>query len=163
MLRNRHRHSTRYMRVLVTRSAVALVALTAASPATADPGADTPVAPSYGSPYVERAEWVQWDGLPSLRVYPTPAGRGAAGRIGSGAQAAQAWAEVLMAAPDADSAGMRAQFFCHWQFAELADPGKLSWNLEPWRPIVDETELVDSGCNPGGADVGVPAPRGGGV
>ena len=33
--------------------------------------------------------------------------------------------------------GMRAQFMCHWQFAELADPGKVSWNLEPWRPEVD--------------------------
>ena len=23
---------------------------------------------------------------------------------------------------------------CHWQFAEFAEPGKTSWNLEPWRP-----------------------------
>ena len=33
---------------------------------------------------------------------------------------------------------MRAQFLCHWQLAEFAEPGKTSWNLEPWRPGVDE-------------------------
>ena len=41
---------------------------------------------------------------------------------------------------------------CHWQFAELAQPGKTSWNLEPWRPVVDDAEMVASGCNPGGTE-----------
>ena len=52
-------------------------------------------------------------------------------------QADEAWAEVLASAPDADTPGMRAQFLCHWQLAEFAEPGKTSWNLEPWRPSVD--------------------------
>jgi hypothetical protein len=58
---------------------------------------------------------------------------------------------VLAASPDADTAGMRAQFICHWQFAEIAEPGKTSWNLEPWRPVVDESQMVASRCNPGGS------------
>ena len=32
----------------------------------------------------------------------------------------------LASAPDADIPGMRAQFMCHWQFAELVEPGKTS-------------------------------------
>ena len=44
---------------------------------------------------------------------------------------------MIAAAPDADIPGMRAQFLCHWQLAEFAEPGKTSWNLEPWRPSVD--------------------------
>nr|WP_257786930.1 DUF2599 domain-containing protein [Mycobacterium intracellulare] len=60
--------------------------------------------------------------------------------------------EVLALAPDADTPGMRAQFLCHWQFAELARPGKTSWNLEPWRPVVDDAEMVASDCNPGGGE-----------
>ena len=47
---------------------------------------------------------------------------------------------------------MRAQFICHWQFAEMAQPGKTSWNLEPWRPVVDDTERFASACNPGGQE-----------
>ena len=47
---------------------------------------------------------------------------------------------------------MRAQFVCHWNYAEFAEPGKTSWNLEVWRPAVDENTMVVSGCNPGGAE-----------
>ena len=57
-------------------------------------------------------------------------------RLSSGttAQADEAWTEVLTLSPDADIPGMREQFMCHWQYAELAYPDKTSWNLEPWRP-----------------------------
>ena len=91
-------------------------------------------------------------GLTSLRVYPTPSGRAAPASRGRRPAADEAWAEVLALSPDADTAGMRAQFICHWQFAELAQPGKASWNLEPWRPVVDDAEMVASGCNPGGPE-----------
>ena len=64
----------------------------------------------------------------------------------------EAWAEVLVLSPDADTAGMRAQFVCHWQFAELVQPGKASWNLEPWRPVVNDAEMFATGCNPGGPE-----------
>jgi hypothetical protein len=47
---------------------------------------------------------------------------------------------------------MRAQFVCHWHFAELAQPGKTSWNLEAWRPFVDDDAMLASRCNPGGAE-----------
>lgn len=92
--------------------------------------------------------------LPTLRVYPTAAGRAVAGKLGkTAAQTQEAWREVLMLAPDADSPGMRAQFVCHWNFAELAHPGKTSWDLEPWRPDVDDSDMLLAGCNPGGDEL----------
>ncbi|OBG26830.1 hypothetical protein A5672_06135 [Mycobacterium alsense] len=119
--------------------------------ASADPGAAQPaLAPSPQPPFVDHTQWARWQGLPSLRVFPTPSGRTAARQPGTAAD--EAWAEVLALAPDADTPGMRAQFVCHWQFAELAQPGKASWNLEPWRPVVDDAEMVATGCNPGGPE-----------
>jgi len=61
-------------------------------------------------------------------------------------------ARLLALAPDADTPGMRQQFVCHWRFAELAKPGKTSWNLEPWRPLVDNATMIWSRCNPGGTE-----------
>lgn len=101
---------------------------------------------------VDHTEWAQWQGRSSLRVFPTPAGRTASRTPTSMAWGDEAWSEVLALAPDADTPGMRAQFLCHWQFAELARPGKTSWNLEPWRPVVDDAEMVASDCNPGGGE-----------
>lgn len=99
--------------------------------------------------FIDRAEWAKWGDLSSLRVYPTAAGRQAStGTVSPDA----AWAQVLRLAPDADLPGMRAQFVCHWQFAELGQPGKVSWNLEPWRPEVDATTMAQTGCNPGGTE-----------
>ena len=121
--------------------------------AVADPGTDVSV-PSYSPPFVDHTEWAQWGrrNLTSLRIYPTPSGRVAARQPGTTAAADEAWAEVLAASPAADTAGMRAQFNCHWQFAEIAEPGKTSWNLEPWRPVVDDSQMFASRCNPGGSE-----------
>ncbi|MBO0679294.1 DUF2599 domain-containing protein [Mycolicibacterium sp. S2-37] len=102
--------------------------------------------------YVDHVVWAKWGDLSSLRVYPTAAARQAARQAGTVAQADQAWSQVLAAAPDADIPGMREQFVCHWQYAELAQPGKTSWNLEPWRPEVDPTTMLAAGCNPGGTE-----------
>ena len=105
------------------------------------------------SAYIDHATWVSYGGLSSLRVYPTTVGRQVARQLDKTAeQAEQAWLEVLAAAPDANTAGMRSQFVCHWNFAELAEPGKTSWNLEVWRPTVGDDAMVLSGCNPGGAE-----------
>ncbi|HEU4360659.1 MAG TPA: DUF2599 domain-containing protein [Mycobacterium sp.] len=103
-------------------------------------------------PYVNRTEWVQWDGMSSLRVYPTATGRVEAGEFGTARAGEQAWHEVVKQNPQADTPGMRAQFMCHWQFAEMVEPGKTSWNLEPWRPVVDTAVMLATGCNPGGAE-----------
>jgi hypothetical protein len=148
------------MKALLAAPAAACVgllgALTGVPSALADPvgGAAAPSAPSAPSPpFVDHTEWTQWGGgLTSLRVFPTPSGRAAAREPGVLASADEAWAEVLALSPDADTAGMRAQFVCHWRFAESAQPGKASWNLEPWRPVVDEAEMVASRCNPGGPE-----------
>ncbi|EKF25282.1 hypothetical protein C731_0714 [Mycolicibacterium hassiacum DSM 44199] len=102
-------------------------------------------------PYVDHVEWAKWGDLSSLRVYPTPAGRAASG-IGSGVGPEHAWAEVLALAPEAERPGMYEQFVCHWQFAELVEPGKISWNLEPWRPAVPLERVIEAGCNPGGTE-----------
>lgn len=105
--------------------------------------------------YVDRVEWVEWGGrgdLASLRIYPTPAARAAAAQLGTTAQGDRAWAEVLALSPQADLPGMREQFRCHWQLAEFAEPGKTSWNLEPWRPRVEYPDMIAAGCNPGAAE-----------
>lgn len=115
-----------------------------AAPAHANP--PTPPSP----PYIDHTQWVRpGSGPSSLHVYPTQAGRVASTEFVS---PSEAWAEVLSDAPDADTPGMRAQFVCHWNFAEVADPGKTSWNLEPWRPVVDGGTMIASHCNPGGPE-----------
>lgn len=119
-------------------------ALTVAPSAAADP------VPDPG--YVDHVEWAKWGDLSSLRVYPTDAARALARQPGNTVQADQAWAQVLALSPDADLPGMREQFLCHWTFAELAEPGKTSWNLEPWRPEVAPEVMLASGCNPGGSE-----------
>ncbi|CAN1503493.1 Protein of unknown function DUF2599 [Mycobacteriaceae bacterium] len=113
-----------------------------------------PVASAEGlsGPYIDHVGWVGGGGA-SLRVYPSTVGRAVAGQLDKSAvQSEQAWREVLAWAPEADTPGMRAQFVCHWHFAELAQPGKTSWNLEAWRPFVDDDAMVASRCNPGGAE-----------
>jgi hypothetical protein len=126
----------------VTAAALALAAGATSPPAPAD-------APAPPPPYIDHVTWAKWGDLSSLRVYPTAAGRTESG-IGTRPQADEAWAEVLTLSPDADLPGMREQFLCHWQFAELTQPGKTSWNLEPWRPEVDADQMLEAGCNPGG-------------
>lgn len=120
-------------------------ALWGATPAHADTDSFTP-------PFVDHTEWVHWGDLTSLRVYPTAEGRAAAGTLGTRDQGAEAWSEVLADSPDADEPGMRSQFLCHWYLAEFAEPGKTSWNLEPWRPVVDDSQMLSAGCNPGGTE-----------
>jgi Protein of unknown function (DUF2599) len=135
------------MRVLILAATV-LSVLLGIAPASADPGSS---ALPYAPPFVDHAQWTQWNQLPSLRVYPTTSGRAAARQLGSaGPDEDEAWAEVLALAPGAATPGMHEQFRCHWELAEAFEPGKPSWNLEPWRPVVDDTTMVSSGCNPGG-------------
>ena len=105
-----------------------------------------------GPPYVASAEWAKWGDLSSLRVYPTESARIASAQLGTTGAADEAWTEVLTLSPDADIPGMREQFMCHWQYAELGYPGKTSWNLEPWRPEVSGDEMVAAYCNPGGTE-----------
>ena len=112
----------------------------------------TASADTASPPYIDHVEWAESAGLNSLRVYPTQSGRIEARHLGSNAQGEEAWTEVLALARDADTPGMKAQFLCHWQFAEFAQPGKPSWNLEPWRPVVPDDQMVAARCNPGGIE-----------
>jgi hypothetical protein len=120
------------------------------------PVAPVATAEAISGPYIDRATWARYSGMSSLSVYPTSVGREVAGQFGkSPGESERAWLEVLALVPEADTPGMRAQFVCHWHFAELAEPGKASWNLEAWRPSVDEDVMVASRCNPGGAEEAV--------
>lgn len=103
--------------------------------------------PGHQDIYIDRAEWARFGDRSSLRVYPTPAGRHASIFL---AGPDKAWAEVLKLVPEAGSPGMREQFVCHWRFAEFGQPGKTSWNLEPWRPLAGGLAMIASRCNPGG-------------
>ncbi|HTI77008.1 MAG TPA: DUF2599 domain-containing protein [Mycobacterium sp.] len=131
------------------------LAFIAAAAAITIPLALAPVAsadPVPGPPYVDHVQWAKWGDMSSLRVYPTPAARQASLDANSDAQAGEAWSEVLTLSPDADLPGMQDQFLCHWHYAELFEPGKVSWNLEPWRNKVSEEQMVAAGCNPGGTE-----------
>jgi hypothetical protein len=130
-------------RLLITTVTVAGLILSTACPASADPSA------SPSPPYIADVHWVHSSHHPSLHVYPTRAGRAASILPNSTAQGDEAWGEVLALAPDAATPGMRAQFMCHWAYAEMAEPGKTSWDLEPWRPVVDDQQMIAAGCNPG--------------
>ncbi|WP_371259236.1 DUF2599 domain-containing protein [Mycobacterium sp. GA-1285] len=139
----------RAIAVVVMAAGLIVPALTAPV-ASANPA--PPVGPTVPSPpFVDHVEWAKWGDLSSLRVYPTPAGRQASG-LATPAQSEMAWAEVLALSPDADIPGMKPQFVCHWEFAEYYQPGKTSWNLEPWRPEVSYEQMVETGCNPGGTE-----------
>ena len=132
-------------RLFATALAAAALPIAAAPAVSAAPVVAPP-------PYVDDVTWAKWGDLSSLRVYPTASARDLSDRPGTGAEADQAWAEVLALSPDAAIPGMKEQFICHWRFAELFEPGKISWNLEPWRPEVDDEEMVSTGCNPGGTE-----------
>jgi len=133
------------VRILLAAAAAAAVsvALVLAPVASADP--------VPAPPYVDHVEWAKWADLSSLRVYPTESGRQAS-LVATTSAFDEAWAEVLALSPDANSPGMKHQFQCHWEFAELAQPGKVSWNLEPWRNEVSDQAMADAHCNPGGTE-----------
>lgn len=141
----------KFLLLAPTLALLSMPGVLSAVPAAADPGAADSAGssgPGHAPPYVDHTEWVSWGRGSSLRVYPTPSGR-LASTSGNGQAVEEAWAEVLSLAPNGDTPGMRAQFVCHWRFAETVQPGKTSWNLEPWRPVVDDAEMVAAGCNPG--------------
>ena len=129
-------------RLMIAAALVAGLMLSTASPASADPS----------PPYIASVKWVGSGHSKSLHVYPTKAGRAESVLPSAAAQGGEAWGEVLALAPDAATPGMRAQFICHWEYAELAQPGKTSWDLEPWRPVVDDQQMFNAGCNPGGGN-----------
>lgn len=114
------------------------------------PYSQTPQPPTLPPPYIEGADWVETDVGPSLQIRPTRSGRDVSGDVAGG----QAWSEVLEMYPNADTPGMRAQFDCHWTFARLVEPDKPSWNIEPRRPVVTESEMISARCNPGFAEEG---------
>lgn len=115
-------------------------------PVSAAPAASPPL--YSGPPLIDHTQWTSNSRGRTLRVYPTASGRTAAGDLAR----TSAWQEVLRTAPLADTASMRDQFYCHWDFARLVEPAKTSWNLEAWRPDVGYAATVQAECNPGGPE-----------
>lgn len=105
--------------------------------------------PRPAPPFVESATWGDSDYGETLLVAPSVSGRQAWGAD----DAATAWREVLALVPEADTPGMWEQFDCHWTWARLLEPGKPTWNIEPWRPDVSPERMLAEGCNPGGPEV----------
>jgi Protein of unknown function (DUF2599) len=116
--------------------------------------ADPPPPRPPGSPqYIDHTVWEYHGDRATLRIFPTMWGWGSGGMFSNGAQMYDAWAELMANAPDANTLSMQNQFFCYWQQNAFTNPGKVgTWNLEPWRPVVSNTILFHSGCNPGGPD-----------
>lgn len=148
------------MRHRTTRGVTAVAALLAIAGATGcardGPGPADAVAPSssrvpppFQAPLIAAATWADSEFGATLEIAPTPAGRGA----GDALAAVAAWREVLQLAPAADSPGMREQFDCHWTWARILEPDKPTWNIEPWRPVVEPDRMLAEGCNPGGPEV----------
>ncbi len=130
-------------------TALSTAAVTAAVVTCGPAQARPPDAPQY----IDHTEWEYHGERATLRIFPTAWGWAAAGPFTNGAQSYDAWAELLDNAPDANTLTMQNQFFCYWQLATFTNPGKVgTWNLEPWRPVVSSTIMLNSGCNPGGAD-----------
>ncbi|QCB92643.1 DUF2599 domain-containing protein [Cellulomonas shaoxiangyii] len=96
-----------------------------------------------GTTALVSATWGEAEGGRSLAVVP-------AGWVRGGALAAQEAlaAQLAAAEPEAASASMRAQLWCH----ALGAPEKDAWNLEPWRPDVDTVTMLATRCNPTDAD-----------
>ncbi|KSW14795.1 DUF2599 domain-containing protein [Cellulomonas sp. B6] len=112
-------------------------------PAAGAAAASGTVSFEVGTGALTSATWGEAEGGRSLAVVPAPWVRG-------GSLAAQeALASQLEAAePEAATATMRAQLWCH----VLGAPDKASWNLEPWRPEVGTGTLIATRCNPTDAD-----------
>ena len=101
--------------------------------------ADQPVVVWLASVAVESATWGEAEGGRSLGVVAS-----AWARVRSLAAQDGLWTQVVDQAPDADVPGMQDQLECH----ELGAPDKASWNLEPWRPVVDGIDMIAARCNP---------------
>lgn len=119
------------------------------TPVPQSPPAVPPAPPAALPPFIASTTWDDSDYGVTLRIAPTRSGRLASGVNDS----ATAWQEVLRLAPDANTPGMWEQFNCHWTWARILEPNKATWNVEPWRPVVDEAQMLADGCNPGGPEV----------
>ena len=69
-------------------------------------------------------------------------------------QTEEAWAEVLAQAPDADTPGCGRNSCATGVSPSSPSRAKSSWDLEPWRPAVDDNTMLLAGCNPGGPEKG---------
>ncbi len=94
-----------------------------------------------GQRLIASASWVRRGGQRSLAVEPSAQLRANAS-LGLGEEA---WRQLMVAVPTANTAGMREQFVCHVLFAST----KARFYLEPWRPARSLAATILEGCNPG--------------
>ena len=96
-------------------------------------------APAAGASIIESATTEQWDEGTRYIVTPTEAGR----TMGAQVSSYNADADMTNAGIPVTETLAR-QLFCHVIFA--AD--KATWNLEDWRPVVGDTRMMNTQCNP---------------
>jgi Protein of unknown function (DUF2599) len=105
--------------------------------------------PWLGLALVQRTAWSG----NTLQVYPTDWARISYTNLfkvsaGWGARWA-GWDEVVSKTPGnrENTASMRDQYYCHFDFVRFRAPNKTSWNLDVTRPYVDYATLVWRQCN----------------
>lgn len=118
-----------------------------------DVGPDTkfPVVadPYLGMKLIKKTAWARKNNKysPTLKVYPTFWGR-TASSIARG----YAWKETLAKTkrkgwPNPNTASMRNQFYCHFDFVRIRAPRKVSWNLDSKLPNRGYAGFIKKGCN----------------
>jgi len=115
------------------------------------------VADPWWGTLIDHTEWADdlWEWSPTLMVYPTWWGRVVGivpGSPASSLYGAAAWQETLdktdsTGYPDPDTDSMRNQFYCHWDWARIAQADKPSWNLDSGLPDKGYAGFIQSGCN----------------
>lgn len=99
----------------------------------------TGVVVAFSGVAVVSAVWGEREGGRSLAVTPSTWARGRSSAAHEGLSA-----QLVALEPEAATETMQDQLACH----ELGAPDKATWNLEPWRPVVDAAALVVARCNP---------------
>lgn len=105
--------------------------------------------PWMGLALVNKINWHNslWKWSPTLRVYPTKWAR----TTGPAARGAM-WKETVAKAPrhktaKADTASMKNQLYCHFDFVRIRSPRKEYWGLDSKLPNRGYTGFVKKGCN----------------
>lgn len=105
----------------------------------ATPGQPVTVQAALGRTFVSAVDWGDREGGRSLALFPTRWGR-ASGLL----LTFYGFADVVRLEPSADLPGMLSQYRCH----VLGARSKETWNLEPWRPEVNDLAMIAAQCNP---------------
>lgn len=105
--------------------------------------------PYLGMKLIKKTAWAKNNNKysPTLKVYPT-----AWGRTASSVARGYAWEETRSKTkrkgwPNPNTASMKNQFYCHYDFVRVRAPRKVSWNLDTKLPNRGYWGFSKKGCN----------------